>query len=147
MSCDTEIGQLDQSFLCSEDVGTFDIAMDDTLFVEEDQSMKYLSNIQRHKILRKLAKVFAYLMERALFAVLQDNVQTVSRLDEAMIFDDIWVIQVLQQVDLLHDDIEFAFGEVGEEDLLNGDGFACGPIESAIHAAECTSSKDLAELL
>lgn len=147
MSCNTKVGQLDQSLLGGEDVGTFDVPVNDTLFVKKDQTMQNLSDIQRHQVFRKLAKVFAYLMERALFAVLQDDVQTVGRLDEAVVFDNVGMIQILQQINLLHNDIEFALGEVGEEDLLDGDCFARGPVQSAIDAAESTSSKDLTELL
>ena len=38
-------------------------------------------------------------MERAIFTVFQDDIKVFGRLDEALVFDDIGMIEVLEQVD------------------------------------------------
>jgi hypothetical protein len=38
-------------------------------------------------------------VKRAIFTIFQDNIEVLGRLDEALIFDDIGMIEVLEQVD------------------------------------------------
>ena len=84
-------------------------------------------------------------MERPVLAVLEDDVQVLRGLDEAVVFHDVGVVQVLEQVDLLHERGDVAGeGEVGERDLFDGDGFAGRPVEGAVDGAEGAAAEAVA---
>lgn len=58
-SCNTKIGKLDETFLGSENVGAFDISMDDTLLVEVEEPVEHLGHVECNQVFRKFTKVFA----------------------------------------------------------------------------------------
>jgi hypothetical protein len=66
---DAKVGQLDESFLCCEDVGTLDVSMNNTLLVEVEQAVQDLGHVQGNEVFGKLAEVFADAVQRAVFAV------------------------------------------------------------------------------
>ena len=61
--------------------------------------------IARHQVLRKFAKILANAVQASIFAILQDDVQVVRGFHKSLVFDNIGVIQVLQEVDFLHDHV------------------------------------------
>lgn len=104
----TEICQLNGAVFGGQDVGALDIAMDDTLVVEVMQTMKNLRHVDADQVFRKLAVGFANGMQGTIFAIsgcqlifssqpfiphwrvlLQDDVETVHRLHEADVLDNV----------------------------------------------------------
>jgi len=65
----TKVGKFYQAFFGGQNIGSFDVAMDHSLFVQILKSMENLRHIMSDKPFWKLAKVFAYRMKRAVLAV------------------------------------------------------------------------------
>jgi hypothetical protein len=64
----TEICQLDCAILVGEDVGALDIAMDDTLVVEVEQTLENLRDEHGDEVLRELAKLLEDRVQRSILA-------------------------------------------------------------------------------
>lgn len=64
-----EIGQLDGAILGRQDIGSFDVSMDNTLVVQILQTLKDLGHVHTNQVLGKLAISFANGMQRAIFTV------------------------------------------------------------------------------
>lgn len=61
--------------------------------------MEDLRHVQCHQVFWKFAKVLTYKVERAILTIFQDDVEILGGLNEALVFNDIGVIEVLEQVD------------------------------------------------
>ena len=113
---DAKVGQLDGAILGGQDVGAFDVAVDDALVVQVLQALQDLGHVDADQVLGKLAVGFADGMQRAILAIsgttsakdtdtkggeevdrLKDDVEAVCRLDEANIFHDIVMLPAGQR--------------------------------------------------
>lgn len=65
----TEICEFDEAFFGGEDVGAFDITMDDTLFVEIVQSIEYLRHVDCNQVLWELAEILQNLVKGTVLAI------------------------------------------------------------------------------
>ena len=65
----TEIRQLDRTILVGEDVGALDVAVDDTLVVEVQQTLEDLRDEYGNEVLGEFSKVLADAVQRSVFAV------------------------------------------------------------------------------
>lgn len=117
---DAKVGQLDSAIFRRQDVRALDIPVDDTLVVEILKALENLCHVDADEVLRELAVCLTDRMQRAVLAVpaqqsaarvspahpiywsdvLEYDVQTVLRLDEANVFDDVVMVEVLEKVDL-----------------------------------------------
>jgi len=66
---DAEVGELDQALLGGEDVGAFDVAVDDTLLVEVEEAVQDLGHVEGNEVFGELAKVLADAVQRAILTV------------------------------------------------------------------------------
>lgn len=162
----TEVGQLYQPLLGCQDVGALDVAVDDTLLVQVQQAVEDLGHVEGDEVFRKLAEVLADAVQRPVLAVpaklapilpsipvcmamhlLQDYVQTLGALDEAVVLDDVGMVEVLEQVDLQHDGLEVGRAQVLQPDLLDGYRLAGAPVQGAVHAAKGALAQTVAQLV
>ena len=120
--------------------------MNDTLLVEIEQSMQDLGHVQGNKIFRKFAEVLADAVQRAILAVLQNDVQTVRAAHKTLVFDNVGVVQVLQQVDLHFHVLQIGGAQVLKAHLLDGDRLAGAPIEGTVDAAERAFAQAVTQL-
>jgi hypothetical protein len=88
----TKIGKLDFSILSREDIRSFDISMDNTLVVQILEALEHLGHVYADEVLGEFAVSFAYRVKRTILAVFKNNIQTVRRLYEANIFNNIVVL-------------------------------------------------------
>lgn len=56
---DSKVGEFDDAFLGGEDIGTFDVPMDDTLVVQVNESIEDLGDVCCSKVLWQLSEVLA----------------------------------------------------------------------------------------
>ena len=61
-----------------------------------------------------------------------------------MIFDNVGVVQVLEQVNFLHNYIEFALGQIRQTDLLDRYSLACTPLQSSVDTSKGTTTEAVA---
>ena len=128
--------------------------------------MEDLRHVQRDEVFGELSEVLADAVERSVLAVpdrtlalaivyvcvwfhghsLQDDVETLGAPHEAVVLDDIRMIQVLEQVNLHLHVLEVCGAQVLEADLLDGDCLARAPVECPVHAAECAFAQAVAQL-
>jgi len=64
----SKVGKFDQALFRGEDICSLDVAVDHTLFVEVEKTVKNLNNVQRDEILWELAKVLTDGVQRAILA-------------------------------------------------------------------------------
>lgn len=121
--------------------------MYDTLLVKIEQPMQDLGHVQSHKIFRKLAEVLADAVQRAVLAVLQDDVQTVRAAHKALVLDNVGVIQVLQQVDLHFHVLQVCSTQVLKAHLLDSNRLTGAPVESTVDAAKGAFAQAIAQLV
>ena len=120
--------------------------MNDTLLVEIEQSMQDLGHVQGNKIFWEFAEVLADAVQRAILAVLQNDVQTVRAAHKTLVFDNVGVVQVLQQVDLHFHVLQIGGAQVLKAHLLDGDRLAGAPIEGTVDAAERAFAQAITQL-
>jgi hypothetical protein len=78
--------------------------------------------------------------------VLEDDVQALRTSDEAVVLDNVGVVQVLEQVDLHLHVLQVGGAQVLQTDLLDGDRLAGAPVQRAVHAAEGALAQAVAQL-
>jgi hypothetical protein len=107
-----KVGELYQTFFRGQDVGALNVPMYDTLFVEVEQSIEDLRHVQTNKVLGELPKVLADGVEGTILAVpgvasgldrrskpgntrdsLQNDVEGFCRLHEAVVLDDVGMLE------------------------------------------------------
>ena len=121
--------------------------MNNTLLVEIEQSVQDLRHVQGNQVFRKLAEVLADAVQRAILAILQDDVQAVGAAHKALVFDNIGVVQVLEQVDFHLHVLQVGGAQVLEAHLLDGNRLAGAPVEGAVNAAKGAFAQAVAELV
>lgn len=114
-----------------ENIGSFDVPVNDTLLVKEQETTQHLCSVATDEVLREFAKVLADVMQTAILAVLQYDVEVLCGLQGAVILDDIRVVEVLQEINLLRYDVQLRLWQICEADLLYGDSLACAPVQSS----------------
>jgi hypothetical protein len=77
---------------------------------------------------------------------LENNVETLGTPHEAVVLDNVGMVQVLEQVNLHLHVLEVCGAQVLEADLLDGDRLAGAPVEGAVYAAECAFAQAVAQL-
>jgi hypothetical protein len=65
----SEIRQLYHTLFRREDIRTLDIAMNDTLFMQVDEPLQDLIDVQRDEIFGEFSKILANAMQRTVFTV------------------------------------------------------------------------------
>jgi len=66
--------------------------MNNTLIMQIHQSLQHLRDIHRHEVFGELAESFADIVEGAVFAVFEDDVEIFTCFDKALVFDDVGVL-------------------------------------------------------
>lgn len=64
----SEIGQLYRSILIREDIGTFDVSVNNSLVVKVNQSLQHLRNVHRNQTLWELAEALGYIVQGTVLA-------------------------------------------------------------------------------
>ena len=67
-ACDSEVRQLHASVFVRQDIGTFDVAVDNTLVVQVHQTFQNLRDVHGNQWFGKLAEALAYVVQRAILA-------------------------------------------------------------------------------
>lgn len=57
---DSKVGKLYTPILVGQDIGTFDVAVNDTLIMQVDEPFQHLGDVHCYEIFRKLSESFAY---------------------------------------------------------------------------------------
>jgi hypothetical protein len=79
--------------------------------------------------------------------VLEDDVQALGAADEAVVLDNVGVVEVLEQVDLHLHILQVGGAQVLQADLLDGDRLAGAPVQRTVHAAEGAFAQAVAQLV
>ena len=66
---DTKISKLDGAVFCGEDIGSFDVTVNDTLVVKILQALEDLGHVHADQIFGELAVCLAYRVKRAILTV------------------------------------------------------------------------------
>lgn len=92
---DSEIRQFDHSLFADQQIGSFDVPMNDPLWMQIDESIEYLFDVDGSELLWEEAIVSKNLCQRSTIDKLQHQVQMIGCDDQLDISDDVPVFKVL----------------------------------------------------
>jgi hypothetical protein len=96
-----------------------------------------LRNVYSNERLWEHAKAVGldHTRQGAVLHVLQDDVQVAARLEGPHVFDDVLVVERLQQLNLTHDTSQVLLGSTSKPYLLDGDDITGGGVHALVHLA------------
>ena len=92
ITCNAKVCKLHSAVLGREDIRSLDVAMDDTLIMEVDESFQDLRDVDRDEVLRELAESLADVVQRPVLAELENDVEELARLHKALVLDNVGVL-------------------------------------------------------
>lgn len=94
---DTKVSELDSAVLRSQDIGTLNVTMYDPLFMQIDKAEQDLIDEHGYEMLWKYTECLADTSQRPIFAIFQNNVETVEAFVEAVILNNIGMLNFNQR--------------------------------------------------
>ena len=121
--------------------------MDDALLVQKNKAFQHLVDVYSDEALRYFPKLFDQRIKRAIFDVLQHNIQMLLRLNTVQILYYLVMLKVLQKAYLVLDRALQVLLYIIEGDLLYRNKLTILPIESLVHYAAGAATDYFADLL
>lgn len=143
VDCNSKISNFNFSLFGQEDIETLDVAMQNVEFMKILQSFKDLENVQFDEGLWKNGP-FAKGSERSPLNVLKNEVDFMIFEDGVEILDNIFVVEVFNEVDFFLDGLDFL---LADGHFLHGDEHAVVEVDSLVHQAVGPLSDGLDDLV
>lgn len=137
---DPEIRKLNMSVFGRENVRPLNVPVKDALFVEILKAMEHLCDVDGAERFGEGAKFLTDPSKGTVLHQFQDDVQVVLRANGVNIFDDVGVVQLLEEKDLRFDGGQVLGLHIGQLEALDSHKVACVYIECLKNSAETTSS-------
>ncbi len=117
------------------------------LDVQIAQALEDLLNVDRDEAFGEAAKLGDGVGKGAGLHELQHNVEVVFRLDGRQVFDDVWVVEVVQKLDFTHHPCKLFLGNVVQGNLLDGHHITGIHVQRLVYRAIVALAYHLAQLV
>jgi len=130
-----------------EDVGAFDVTVHHALRVQVVQPLQNLLDVDRDEALGEGSKLLDRVRQRSVFDVLEDDVEVFFGLDACDVFDNVGMVESIEQIDFADHARELLLRDAAQQDLLDSDDISSVHLERLVDHAVAAFADHISELV